>query len=89
MALGQSLRFHYDSRKDVEQFLEDFLKHMQSTKRGELFVITEYGGKKLEFELAIEDYGLYSHRSGDYFELLGCLVERLTGRFGKIEISDL
>jgi len=55
MGLGQSLRFHYNSRRDVEQFLEDFLKHMRSTKRGELFVITEYEGKKLEFELAIED----------------------------------
>jgi hypothetical protein len=89
MGLGQSFRFHYDSRKDIEQFLEGFLKNMQSTKRGELFVITEYEGKKLEFELAIEDYGLYSHRSGEYFELLGCLVEQLTGRFGKIEINGL
>jgi len=52
-------------------------------------VIREHNGKTMTFELAVEEYGLYTHRSGEYFEVLGLLLERLTGQFGKVEVDDL
>jgi len=89
MGLAQNIFFEYNSRREVENFLEDFCKDFQSHKEGDLFVIASSGETAYRFEMAIEDYGLYTHQSGQYFEILGNLVERLTAKFGKIKIDDI
>lgn len=89
MGLIQSFRFDHDSPDQIEIFLKNFLENKKHIRTGKLLVITEYNARELQFELAIEDYGLYTHRSGDCFELLGCLLEELTAEFGKVEVDEL
>ena len=89
MGLAQNILFEYDNKNEVENFLNDFCKDFLSEKQGDLYIITSDGNNKFKFEIAIEDNGLYTHRSGQYFEFLGILVEQLTGEFGKIEIEDI
>ena len=89
MGLAQSFKFHHQDTNEIEAFLTDFCSAFDCQRNGQLWVIRGYNGKTMALELAVEDYGLYSHRSGEYFEVLGLLLERLTGEFGKVELDDL
>ena len=89
MGLSQKFIFKYKSVNEIEDFLTEFCNPLQYQHHGKLWIIHEYNGQMMNFELAVEDYGLYTQRSGNYFEVLGLLVENLTGKFGKVEIDDL
>ena len=71
MGLAQSFRFKYNDTLEIENLLSDF----KCSKKDKLWIINNYNSKQMEFEIAIESYGLYTYRSGDYFEVLGVLVE--------------
>jgi hypothetical protein len=89
MGLAQQFRFKYNSEEEVESFFKD-LKDSYSVSRrpSGLFVIKPQSGDSFVFDAAIEDYGLLTHRSGEYFEFVGFVVEQLTGVFGKLEVED-
>ena len=89
MGLAQSFKFHHQNTNEIEAFLAEFCTSFKYDHDGQLWVIREYNGKTMTFELAVEEYGLYTHRAGEYFEALGLLLERLTGEFGKVEVDDL
>jgi hypothetical protein len=90
MGLAQQFRFSYNGDSDLEAFMEDLKEEYSVSRQSNgLYVIKpiEDNGSFI-FEAAIEDYGLYTHRSGDYFAFMGVLVERLTAIFGRLEIED-
>jgi len=84
LGLAQSFKFKYNDILEIEDLLNEF----ECSKKNKLWIINDFNSKQMEFEIAIEDYGLYTHRNGDYFEVLGLLVEQLTAKFGQIEIGD-
>ncbi len=45
-------------------------------------------GGEYEIEIFIEDYGMYIHRSGDYFHEFGMLIENLGSITSSIIIED-
>ena len=85
MGLAQSFKFDYNNILEVEKLL----KELNCSKKNNLWIISEFNKRQMNFELALEDYGLYTHRSGDYFEVLGLLLEKLTERFGEVKVDDL
>jgi hypothetical protein len=85
MGLAQKFYFEYEKVNDIEKILIGLSTH----KSNNLWIISEYNQRVMLVECGIEDYGLYMHRSGDYFEIVGILVETLTGAFGKISSEDL
>ena len=85
MGLSQSFKFKYNNISEIEKLL----KELNCSQKNNLWVISEFNEKQMNFELTLEDYGLYTHRSGDYFEVLGLLLEKLTGKFGQVEVDDL
>ena len=85
MGLAQSFKFDYNNILEVEKLL----KELDCSKKNNLWIISEFNKRQMNFELALEDYGLYTHRSGDYFEVLGLLLEKLTERFGEVKVDDL
>lgn len=89
MGLSQSFKFKYKNTNEIEKFLTEFCQQFNCKYIENLWVIHGYKESKMLFELVVEDYGLYTQRSGDYFEVLGFLIENLTGKFGKVEINDL
>ena len=88
MGLSQKIKFNYSDRFEVEEFIRNVFQCQKVTVEKELFVITPKDNDDFLIELAIEDYGLYIHRSGKYFEMLGILVEQLTGKFSETTIED-
>lgn len=89
MGLSQAFRFQYENPKDVETFLEGLADSFSVEKRNGLYVIAPKEGKPFDFDASVEDYGLKTHRAGEYFEFLGIFVERITGQFGPVEIDDI
>ena len=89
MGLAQSFKFKHSNTSEIEAFLADFCSSFKCDRDGQLWVIREHNAKTMTLELAAEDYGLYTHRSGEYFEVLGLLLEKLTGKFGKVEVDDV
>jgi len=85
MGLSQSFKFNYNTPSDIENILND----LGASSKNRLWTILEFNKKQMKFEFAIEEYGLNSQRSGDYFEALGLLIEKLTEKFGHIEIDDV
>jgi hypothetical protein len=45
-------------------------------------------GEAFTFDCEISPNGLYSERSGNYFNFLGMFIEALTGQLGLIKIED-
>ena len=88
MGLAQKLHFQYSSPDEIEEFLKEFSESFHLQKKGNLLIISSNDADDFIIELAIEDYGLYIHRSGNYFEIFGMLIEELTGKFGKTTIED-
>ncbi|MBL1212219.1 MAG: hypothetical protein HND52_02580 [Ignavibacteriae bacterium] len=80
MGLRQQLRFEYK-----EDDLTKLLKDIGYVKSGLLFIKKE---NNFEVELGIEPYGLYIHRSGNYFEEFGFLIESLGNITTEIGIVD-
>ncbi|XPV69874.1 MAG: hypothetical protein ACNI25_04695 [Halarcobacter sp.] len=89
MGLAQSFKFEHNNTNEIKAFLAEFCTSCKYDYDGQLWVIREYNRKTMRFELAVEEYGLCTHRAGEYFEVLGLLLERLTGEFGKVEVDDL
>lgn len=89
MGLRQAFRFHYESPKDVEMFLEGLTDSFSVKKADGLYIISQKEGKPFEFEALVEDYGLRTDRAGEYFEFVGIFVEKITGQFGSVEIEDI
>ena len=85
MGLAQSFKFKYNNISEIEKLL----KELNCSHKNNLWIISEFNEKQMNFEFTPEDYGLYSHRSGDYFEVLGLLLEKLTEKFGQVEVDDL
>ena len=89
MGLHQDFKFEYEKRSDVERFLEDFSDSFMVDNHDGLFVISGEAGAAFEFDANIEDFGLRSNRSGEYFEFLGVFLERITGEFGAVLVEDV
>ncbi len=87
MGLSQNIRFQYDSREALEAFLQSLEDPFVVKRNREAFTITE-PSQSFTFEIWIEPFGLYTHRSGEYFQFLGILVETLVGEYGPVEIED-
>lgn len=88
MGLAQKLQFQYSNPDEIEEFLKEFSESFHLEKKGKLLIISSNDADDFIVELAIEDYGLYIHCSGNYFEIFGMLVEEITGKFGKATIED-
>ena len=95
MGLRQNFFFTYESVREVEEFIHSFNDnfHINKSSTG-LYIFSPKGVNSSDedyfsFEVAPETFGLYSDRSGSYFEFLGIFIEALTGKFGKVEIDDL
>lgn len=80
MGFSQYLRFDYKEKELVE-----LLMNLDFKKEDKLFI---YRNEDVLFEVAIENYGLYSHRSGNYFEILGKLVESIGDISTSLTIED-
>lgn len=89
MGLAQSFKFKHNNKSEIEAFLAEFCSSFKCDCDGRLWVIREHNARTMTFGLAVEEYGLYTHRSGEYFEVLGLLLEKLTGQFGKVEVDDV
>jgi hypothetical protein len=87
MGLSQSFRFKYDHPEDIEKIFHDLRSDYIVHQKGDLYVIKD-NGNSFTFDAAVAEYGLDTHRSGEYFHVLGLLVEALTGKFGQIQIED-
>ena len=85
MGLSQKIEFKYPSKNKLADFIEILCSNYSLLKEGNLLKISSRGSDHFTFEMAIEDYGLYTHRSGQYFEFLGILIEELSGKFGKLD----
>lgn len=88
MGLSQKISFEYSERDDIEKFINEVFQAQNIRKENQLFTITPKESGEFIIELAIEDYGLYIHRSGEYFEMFGILLEQITGKFSKATIED-
>lgn len=90
MGLAQQFRFAYNDGSDLQTFIDDLKEEYSVTRQSNgLYVIKSIEDDgSFVFEAVIEDYGLYTHRSGNYFAFVGILVERLTAIFGRLEIDD-
>ena len=88
MGLAQKIQFHHSSSVEVEKFISNFCQSFPFEKVGDLFILSSPNNSSYRIELAVENYGLYIHRSGNYFEILGKLIEEVTGKFGKVIIED-
>lgn len=89
MGLAQKFCFTYKSIAEVDDFINKFSSEFNVSKQENgLYEISQRDGIAFSFELTPEDYGLYTHRSGEYFYFLGLFLERLTGLFGTIEVED-
>ena len=80
MGLSQQIRFEYNEKKLVK-----LLKDIGYEKNGIFF---SKKNSTFEIELVIEQYGLYIHRSGEYFKEFGLLIERLGDITEAIVIED-
>jgi hypothetical protein len=88
MGLSQKLHFQYSNFDEIEDFIKEFGESYHLERKDNLFIISSKEADSFIVELAIEDYGLYIHRSGNYFEILGMLLEEITGKFGKTTLED-
>jgi hypothetical protein len=88
VGLKQNFRFQFERPEDVEAFLEEFSDVYVVDRQDRVFSISEPNGTLFKFLASIEDFGLQTDRAGEYFQFVGMLVERLTGKFGKLEIED-
>ncbi len=88
MGLHQDFRFKYESRADVVDFIIKFTDTYCVNVAGYAFLISDYSGGVFQMDISIEDFGLRTNRSGEYFEFLGVFLERLTGKFGAVEVED-
>lgn len=86
MGLAQEFRFEFESESQLIDFIYSFSEGYSLKKVNQLFVVFD---SEFEFELAIEEYGFYNHRSGNYFDVFGQFIEQLTGKFGVVVISDV
>ena len=89
MGLAQKIQFQHSGSDEIKNFILKFCQPYQPEQIISLFILSLPGGKGYRFEMAVESYGLYLNRSGNYFEILGKLIEELTGSFGKITIEDI
>ena len=85
MGLAQKFKFQYTDNSEIEELL----KELNCFHKDNLWIISEFNEKQMNFEFALEEYGLYTHRSGEYFEVLGLLLEKLTEKFGQVDVGDL
>ena len=85
MGLAQYFKFQYDNDAEIKVLLAE----LNCSFKDNLWIISNYNKKEMYFEIAIEKEGLYIHRNGDYFEFLGLIVEKITEKFGHLEIDDL
>jgi hypothetical protein len=88
MGLAQIIQFQYPNTAKLEKFISEFCRDFNLKKEGNMFIISSLNGDDYKIELAIENYGLYIHRSGNYFEIFGQLIEAISGKFGKTIIED-
>ena len=88
MGLAQTFQFEYESCDEIESLLRDLGEGYQFSEAGRSWMMSSHEPAPVRIEFRIEDFGLYVHRSGDYFSILGQLVEALTGRFGVVTIED-
>jgi hypothetical protein len=87
MGLSQTISFKYDNKKSLESFIKGFsVAYLINTDKG-FFIISD-DVQSFSFEVHIKPFGLYTHRSGEYFKFLGVLVESLSGEYGLLEIED-
>ena len=77
------------TKEQASLFLDDLCSELQFEKRTEKWIVRSMQGKRMIFEIVVTDCGFYTHRSGDYFEFLGFLIEQLTEKFGTIWIEDV
>lgn len=87
MALQQDFRFEYGSTGQVTLLLREVAESYALEVRNDRFFIIR--GVDFVFDASIEPFGLRSDRSGNYFEFVGLLVERLTGKFGALQVKDV
>ncbi len=85
--MTQNFVFENATKSEKEAFVNTFSKRffVQNEKGG--FLITNKS-HDFTFFIAIEDYGFYTSRSGDYFCFLGLFLEEITGKFGEVRIED-
>jgi hypothetical protein len=87
MGLSQNISFKYKDTRTLESFIKEFDAQYVITKEGGSFKITDAKNSFI-FEIYLEPFGLYTHRSGEYFQFFGVLIENLSGEFGVVEIED-
>ena len=80
MGLAQKIRFNYKNDELIK-----VLENIGFLRVDNGYAITT---NDVDFFIAIEDYGLYSHRSGSYYEILGTLIEALGYITTSITIED-
>ena len=88
MGLSQKIHFQHVDQDEVENFINRFCESIDCEKKDNLFILSSAGDNGYRIELAVENYGLYIHRSGNYFEIFGMLLEEITENFGKTTIED-
>lgn len=88
MGLSQKIHFQYSNHDEIEEFIKEFAESFHLERKDDLLIISSKDAGGFIVELVIEDYGLYIHRSGNYFEIFGMLLEEITGNFGKTTIED-
>ena len=87
MGLAQIIQFQYPNTAKLEKFISEFCHDYYLKKDGNMFIVSSLKDD-YQIELVIENYGLYIHRSGNYFEIFGQLIEAISGKFGKTTIED-
>lgn len=80
MGLAQNIKFIYN-----KEDLEKLLLQLGYSSEGKLFIKEN---DAVRIELAVEDYGLYIHRSHEYIYDFGLLVEALGNITCSITIED-
>ncbi|MGD9160765.1 MAG: hypothetical protein PVG39_20270 [Desulfobacteraceae bacterium] len=88
MGLSPKIHFQYSNHNEIEEVIKEFAKSFHLERKGNLLIISSKDTGGFIVGLAIEEYGLYIHRSGNYLEVFGRLLEEITGKFGKTTIED-
>ncbi len=89
MGLVQTIKFKYSEKAKAIELIKSFSSLYEVNKSDLLWTIYSEAFEPFKIEIGIEDYGFYTHRSGNYFKCFGELIEAISGQFGKIMIEDI